>query len=182
VPPDRFGEDDTAWIDYAGGAGTVATYSFSRVANGTVDPAAFRGRVVVVGASAPSLQDLHPTSISASEPMPGPEIHANAISTALRGLTLRDAPAWLGTGLIMLFAFACPLLALGMTPLRALAATAAVGVVFAIALEVAFADGLVVPFVAPITALTLGAIATVIAVLSLRQNVPQKSASDNQRV
>ena len=48
-----------------------------------------RGKVVVVGATAPSLQDLHPTSTTGSGLMPGPEIQASAIVTALEGFPLR---------------------------------------------------------------------------------------------
>ena len=55
---------------------------------------AFRGKIVVVGATAPSLQDLHATPTSGSDLMPGPEVQANAIWTAVRGNPLRTAPAW----------------------------------------------------------------------------------------
>ena len=42
----------------------------------------FRDKVVVVGATAPSLQDLHETATTKSVLMPGPEVHANAIAYA----------------------------------------------------------------------------------------------------
>ena len=51
-------------------------------------------RIVVVGATAPSLQDLHETATTKSVLMPGPEVHANAISTLLRGMPLRSAAGW----------------------------------------------------------------------------------------
>ncbi len=44
-----------ALIDYRGGAGTVPTVSFSDVLDGRVSPSTFRGKVVVVGAVAPTL-------------------------------------------------------------------------------------------------------------------------------
>jgi CHASE2 domain-containing sensor protein len=69
---------DGAWIDFRGPPGTIETVSFSSVVEGRADPALFRDRVVVVGAFAPSLQDVHPTP-TAAEPMSGPEIQANAL-------------------------------------------------------------------------------------------------------
>ena len=88
-----------ARIDFRGPPGTVTTVSFSAVLAGRVDPAVFRGRIVVVGATAPSLQDLHPTPTS-SKPMSGPEVQANAIWTAMHGLPLRDAPLPIDVGLV----------------------------------------------------------------------------------
>ena len=55
-----------AWIDFHGPPGTIDTVSFSDLVNGRVDPARVRGRVVVVGAASPTLQDVHPTRSTAS--------------------------------------------------------------------------------------------------------------------
>ena len=49
------------WIDYAGSPGTITSYSYSRVHDGKVPPSVFKDKVVVVGATAPSLQDIHAT-------------------------------------------------------------------------------------------------------------------------
>ena len=80
------------WIDFPGPAGTVKTYSFSDVYNGVVPPAQLRGRIVVIGATAGELQDVHTVSGWASAPMSGPEIEADAIATLMRGAPLRSAP------------------------------------------------------------------------------------------
>ncbi len=95
-PASSFGRDG-ALIDFRGPAGTIPTYSFADVLEGSIAPGRLRGRVVVVGATAPVLQDIHPTSAPGDRLMPGPEIQANAIWTALHGNPLRDAPGWLGT-------------------------------------------------------------------------------------
>ena len=50
---------------------------------------------MVVGVTAPTEQDVHATPTSSDRLMSGPEIQANAISTALHGLPLRSAPDWL---------------------------------------------------------------------------------------
>ncbi len=75
---------------------------FSDLIAGRVDPAKLRGRVVVVGATAPTLQDVHSTPTASDRLMSGPEIQANAISTALRGLPLREAPGWTGVLALLL--------------------------------------------------------------------------------
>src|SRR3954447_21744539 len=66
--PDRNGfKPHGAWIDFAGPPGTVPTVSFSRLLARKFPPNIFKGRIVVVGATAPSLQDVHPTSTSGSD-------------------------------------------------------------------------------------------------------------------
>ena len=85
-----------AWIDYRGPPGTMPTVSFSTLLD---SPRAWRrrcaGRIVVVGVTAPTEQDVHATPTSSDRLMSGPEIQANAIWTALHGLPLRSAPEWL---------------------------------------------------------------------------------------
>ena len=85
-------EDGEAWIDYHGPPGAIAAHSFSAVLAGRVPAAAFASKIVVVGASAPSLKDVHPVPTSTDELMSGPEVQANAVSSLLRGLPLRSTP------------------------------------------------------------------------------------------
>jgi len=82
-----------AWIDFAGPPGTFRAIPFLDVYRGTFDPALVRNKVVIVGPTAPVLQDLHATA--AGGPMSGPEVQANAIATMLAGLPLRNADAWI---------------------------------------------------------------------------------------
>src|SRR3954470_2336997 len=96
-----FGSDG-AWIDFAGPPGRIATVSFSRVLAHKFPPDFFKGRIVVVGASAPSLQDVHPTSTSGAGEMPGPEIQASAINTLIRGTPLTAVSDWVNVLLIVL--------------------------------------------------------------------------------
>ena len=65
-------DDEGAWIDYAGPRGTIPTYSFSDLIAGRIDPDRLRGRIVVVGASAPTLQDVHSTPDGQRPPDVGP--------------------------------------------------------------------------------------------------------------
>jgi CHASE2 domain-containing sensor protein len=84
IDPDALG-GDSAWIDYAGPPGTIPHYSYSDVRSRRTKPGTFRDRIVVIGNTAPSLQDTHQTATSGDELMAGPEVQANAIATALAG-------------------------------------------------------------------------------------------------
>src|SRR3954468_9705289 len=101
-----------ALIDYRGGPGTFPTLSFSDVLDPKTDLSAVRGKVVVIGATAPTQQDVHPTPTSGSKLMSGPEIQANAIWTALHGFPLRQAPGWLDVLCVVLLALGPALLSL----------------------------------------------------------------------
>ena len=81
-----------ALIDFRGPPGTIPTYSFVDVLQGRVGARELRGKTVVVGASAPVLQDVHPTSAPGEKLMSGPELQANAIWTAVHGGPLRRVP------------------------------------------------------------------------------------------
>ncbi len=100
-----------AWIDYRGPPGTIRTVSFSDVVRGQFEPGTFRGRVVVVGASAPTLRDVHSTPVGGNAPMAGPEVQANAIWTALHGAPLREAPLGVALLLVAVLALVAPLVA-----------------------------------------------------------------------
>ena len=141
-----------AWIDYLGPPGTVPTYSFSRVLRGRFPADAFRGRVVVVGASAPKLQDVHPVPTSSDDVMAGGEVQANAISTVLRGLPLSRSGGLLDALIIALLACLAPALGLRwgvklMLPVMLVVAAAYVAIVL-----LAFRSGLILPLVHPLGA------------------------------
>ena len=156
-----FDADGRAPIDFRGGARTFPTYSFSDVVKGRVDPAQLRGKVVVVGASAPTLQDVHATAATDRVEMAGPEVQANAIWTALHDNPLRPAPGWLGILMIVALAAVAPVVALRHRVGTALAAATLVGVVHVVVTQVAFEQGTIVPVVAPLVALVLATWATV---------------------
>jgi HD-GYP domain-containing protein (c-di-GMP phosphodiesterase class II) len=152
-----------AWIDYAGPRGTVPTVSFSDLIHGKADPKLFRGRIVVVGATAPTLQDVHSTPTADDRLMSGPEIQANAIATALDRLPLRDAPGWTGL-LALLLLGAAPAFAHARTRvLKAAALSPVAALAFAAIAQVAFARGWMVPVTYPLLALILSTLSTMSA-------------------
>lgn len=151
---------DRAWIDYAGPPGTIPSFSFSRVLRGRVAPALLRGKVVVVGASAPSLQDVHATATTGRGVMAGPEIQASAIASVRSGLPLSDAPVSVEVLLIALLGFLTPLASLRLPALRAFATALVVGALFAVCTQLAFQSGVVLAVVYPLMALALAAVGT----------------------
>ena len=138
---------DSVWIDYPGGPGRIRTLHFSDVEDGRFPADAVRGKVVVVGATAPSLQDLHPTSTTGSGLMPGPEIQAAAAATALAGFPLRDGGGAWGPLSLLLLAIAAPLAATRVRVLLALGLGAVLLVAFLVTAQVLFDGGTVIPVV-----------------------------------
>jgi adenylate cyclase len=151
-------------IDFAGPAGTVRSISFWRVASGRFAATAVRGRIVIVGATVPSLHDLHPAPVG-GELMPGAEILANAIQTILNGYPLRDAPAVVAVLLVLAAGLLAPLATLVGSPTRALAQALGAGLLGTLALlggaQLAFDGGTIVPIAAPLLALALGTLGAV---------------------
>ena len=146
-------------IDFAGDEGTIAAIPFHRVLSGDFDREQVRGRVAVVGATAPELQDMHPVLDGGL--MSGPEVHANAIQTVLDGYPLHDASTWLGILMIVVAPFAAPLAALTGRVIPALAAGAGALLALLVGAQLAFDAGVIVPVAAPVLAVALGTIGAV---------------------
>jgi CHASE2 domain-containing sensor protein len=156
-----FGEHG-AWIDFHGPPGTIETVSFSDLLAGRVEPARVRGRVVVVGAASPTLQDVHPTPTS-DRLMSGPEIEANAIDTVIRGNPLHGTPTWAGLLLVLALGFLPALISLRLRALVAAAVTPAIAFAFLYIAQRAFEDGRILPIATPLFALALGTASTISA-------------------
>src|SRR4051812_15145664 len=143
--PDRTGFlPHGAWINFAGPPRTVRTLSFSQLLAHDFPADYFRGRIVVVGATAPSLQDVHPTSTSGNDEMSGPEIQASAIATLQQGIPLRSVPTSIDLMLIVLLALLAPVAGIRLGALWA-TATSLLGIgAFVVGAQLAFEDGHVV--------------------------------------
>jgi CHASE2 domain-containing sensor protein len=162
APPPSAYEDGGAWIDFHGPPGSVSTVSFSDLVRGRVDPARVRGRVVVVGAASPTLQDVHPTPTS-DRLMSGPEIEANAIDTAIRGLPLHGTPTWAGLLLVLGLGFLPALISLRLRALVAALLAPAIAVGFLLVSQEVFEHGRILPVAVPLFALSLGTVSTISA-------------------
>lgn len=155
---------DRMVIDYIGATGAFAsrTYSFADILDEKVPPERFRGKYVLVGATAATLGDhvaspfVHHEGLNGDQHgalMPGVEVLANAVNTILRERFYRETPDWLAALFAALVA-AAVIIALTVTQgrfetLKQLGALG--GLVFAILCVsyVAYTHWLIIPPVVP---------------------------------
>jgi adenylate cyclase len=147
--------DQRSWIDFTG---AIRFLSFSRVLKGKFDPSIVRGAVVVVGGTAPTLQDVHPTSTSGGSEVSGAEIQASAIHTVLAGFPLRNGPSWLNLWVICILALIPPLLGLRLSVAWTIAGAALLGGAYAAGTQYAFDHGRILAIVYPVGALVLSTV------------------------
>jgi len=80
-------------ITFLGPPGHVRTLSYVQALTGEFAPGTFRNKIVLVGATAAGMGDLLPTPVSGQrQPMPGVEVHANALESMRGGRLVRDVP------------------------------------------------------------------------------------------
>ena len=152
-------DSEGGWIDYAGPPQTIPTYTFAEVLRGNVEARQLEDKVIVIGASAPTLHDVWHTSVG-SELMPGAEVQANAIASVLDGLPLRSSPTVLDVFLIVLLGVVAPLTGFYLRPLVAFGVALAAGALYLVAAQLSFDAGTVLPVVYPLLALLVGAVGT----------------------
>lgn len=135
------------WIDFEGGPETFEHLSFIDIEEGNFDPADVRGKIVIVGSTATVEQDIRETSTTNQRAMAGPEVHANAITTALAGYPLRSAPDWVDTLLVLVMGVLAPLAAirLRMVFVVPLGLLAIAGLL--VGAQLAFEDKVIITFV-----------------------------------
>jgi adenylate cyclase len=172
--PSSLFEDGTLPIDFVGPIETFHSVPYAKVLRGEFSRREVSGKLAVVGASAPVLQDIHPTAMSGAD-MPGPEIWANSISTLLRGVPLRGVPGWISVLLVALFGVVVPIGSMRLRQWRSLLDAVALAVVFTIAVQVAFDSGRIVTFVYPLLALALGTLGT-LGVLYMAETIERARA------
>jgi CHASE2 domain-containing sensor protein len=148
-----------ALIDFPGRTGTVPSLRFIDVLDGRFDANSVRGKIAVVGPTETVGPDDHATGVGGSA-MPGPEIHASAMATALAGYPLRTMSS--GATAALLLAVGVGVSLLGMLPPRrrgrmgaggvaAVGALALVG--WTVGAQLAFGAGTVVDYSAGMFAL-----------------------------
>jgi adenylate cyclase len=157
IPPSALG-GKTAWIDYRGGPGTILTASYSDVLHDNFRTGTFKNRIVVIGPAAPTLGDVHPTSVTGQDLMSGAEIQANAIWTALHGFPLQPVAKFWTPLLIVLLAMAAPLLFLALSARESVLVLTLMAISYTVATQLLFNHGTILPFVYPMIALGLAAV------------------------
>jgi adenylate cyclase len=176
IPASTF-ENGSLPIDYAGPPETFRRISYTKVLRGEFPTDLFQGKLVIVGASSPILQDLHATSTTGKVEMPGPEIWANATSSLLQGVPLTNAPGWMDILLIVLLGIAAPLGSLRVRRWRSLLDAVALAIAFTIATQIAFDTGWIWTFVYPLLALAVGTLGT-LAVLYVGEAIERERVRD----
>ena len=147
VPMEPDAISDAFLIDYAGASGDYETVSLADVLDGRIDPAAFRGCAVWVGAYAPGLQDDFFVSTNRSAPLYGVEIHANILQNLLEGRQLLSVSGALAAGVSALTAAGFYLLTRRKKLLFGAILAAGVIAAYLAAARLAFLAGRVVPAV-----------------------------------
>ena len=144
-------ENVAALIPYLGAQKSFRYVSIADVLADRVAPEQLKGRIVLLGTTAPGLLDLRATPVG--EAYPGVEIHANLIVGMLDGTLKLKQPYVIGAEFMLLLSFGLVMVLLLplLSPLRATAVAAAV-LVLAIAVNLAFWQyaGLVLPLAASI--------------------------------
>ena len=149
-------------IDYAGPPGTVRSISYSRVYAGRFPAGMFAGKIVIVGASAPTLQDLHQTPMSGSSPMAGDEVLANAAATVLAGIPLRKASSLATVLLIVLLALLVCVAGMRFGTLGVALAGLGTLVLWTLSAQLAFDSGTLLDYSDPAASLMLATGGTVL--------------------
>ena len=147
------------WIDFHGKPGSIPTISFSvarEQASGF-----YADRIVVVGATAVTLKDLHTTSTTSGEFMSGPELEAHAISTVLRGFPLRSSSRPVDIALLVALGLLPALLARRLALRWLVPLVAGLTLSYLIAVQLAFNEGVVLPVLYPLVAFALSTVAVV---------------------
>jgi adenylate cyclase len=115
----------TALVPYVGGKGTFAYVSLADVLHDRVKSEQLRGKIALIGTTAPGLQDLRSTPVGSV--FPGVEIHANMIAGIL-GHAIKQKPAYLLGAEIVLLLIGGAALSMVIPMLSALWATLAASV------------------------------------------------------
>lgn len=80
---------------FAGGAGTITTYSYADILESNFDVSVFAGKIVLVGAQAAGLGDFVTTPVSGQDqPMSGVEVVANMTDSLAQNIQRQPADRW----------------------------------------------------------------------------------------
>jgi len=134
-------------VNFRGGPRTFPWMPYYQVLRGEVGPAAFRGKIVLVGPTSAILKDLFATPFARGserpgvDEMPGVEILANALDTLIAGDAIREVPRWVTTSVALVAAVLGAALVLRLRALRALGAAVLVWGALALGAFAGFALG-----------------------------------------
>ncbi len=149
-------ENVSALIPYRGKRGSFKYVSFADIYGGKVSKEELKGKIALIGTSAPGLLDLRSTPVGSV--YPGVEIHANMIAAMLDNNFKQKPPYMLGAEVILLLVggIALALLVPLLSPLRAtLASSLALVLVVGLNVMVWTKGGLVLPLASSLLMIVL---------------------------
>jgi adenylate cyclase len=149
--------DNQLIVDFRGRTedSTVPTYSAYQVVEGYVDPRVFEGKIVIIGATSPSLHDDYPTPYG-GEAMPGAEINAHAIDTLLNSRYITSVGGVGHLAIAVLAGLIGALLTLRARPVAGLVIMGVLILLYSLMSFVLFIQARVImPFVAPVLGMGL---------------------------
>ncbi|MBN1304686.1 MAG: adenylate/guanylate cyclase domain-containing protein [Anaerolineales bacterium] len=150
---------DKLMINYTGPAGNFPTYSAAEVFEGDHAPELFKDKIVLIGATSLTLQDVYATPFSATTRTPGVEVVANALDTILNENYIRIAPPWAGLISILLAALLASLITRFSRPGLTIASMMILLLAYAVVYYLVFLNnGLYLPFIGPEAMLFLGVV------------------------
>lgn len=154
--------NNRGWIltRFAGPPSTYNTYPAAYLMEGDYDPELFAGKIVLIGSSSETLQDIYPTPYSATNLTPGVEVVANVVDTLLSGDYLKLTPPWMALLILFGLAVLARLIALISRPVVSVSSMAA-GMLLYLLVAVLFLNrtGLILPIISPLLVLLLGVVA-----------------------
>jgi CHASE2 domain-containing sensor protein/tRNA A-37 threonylcarbamoyl transferase component Bud32 len=122
----------------------------------------FQNKIVIIGATAQLLQDIHPVAMSGSQQMPGVEVHANAIASLMTNKTIAPAinnPILNGLFILVLVSSTGLIITINKNGIYRLLLSISIAIVWGIISYSSFIYGqLMLPTIIPIIAITLNGI------------------------
>ena len=152
IPVDANG---AVFVPYRGRQGSFPYVPAYKVLDGSADPEQLKGKIVLVGTSAPGLLDLRSTPVQ--NIYPGVEVHANIISGILDN-RIKHKPAWtVGYEFVLLIvvAVSMALLLPLVSPLIAAASTVGFSAAIMAGTFAAWNNNLILPLASPMMLIVL---------------------------
>ncbi len=143
------------FVPYRGLAGSFPYESAHNVLTREVEPSAIRGKIVLIGTSAPGLLDLRSTPVQ--NIYPGVEVHANIISGIL-DQKINHHPAWtIGYEFValILIAIIMALLLPALSPLMAAAGAIGMSLLVLGGTMIAWTNQIILPLASPLLLIVL---------------------------
>lgn len=135
-------------INFYGKPGAYKIISFVDVLAGKFEPSDIAGKIVLVGATAGSLQDLSPTPTS-REFMPGVEIHANIIQQILENKFIKEQGTFGAIFVLLIFAVVGTILFLKLSLRNLLIVFGAVIVLWPVLAYASYKSGFIINIIYP---------------------------------